>query len=206
MSVPAAFIVEGYCEYDTFPSFYSKILGQCYIPISNAKGIGNLTKNTGDELLKVIKLLNPEIVIITLDYREALREKLVENCVELKEMVMKNCEEFIKSQENGSLKLPKEIVVVIADKTYESWLCADYEGLKTNELINEELITEEFDNVDIEIPNPNKWLNSKLKENVDLKSKANRKKIATSLRPEIAKENSRSFEKFYKEVSKINVA
>lgn len=205
MSSPAAFIVEGYCEYDTFPSFYSKILGQCYIPISNAKGIGNITKNTGDELLKVIKLLKPEIIIITLDYREALKEKLVESCVELKEKVLKNCEEFVKSQENGNLTLPKEIIIVIADKTYESWLCADYEGLKTNELINEKLITEQFENVDIEIPNPNKWLISKLKENVDLKSKANRKKIATSLRPEVAKNNSRSFNKFYREVSKISL-
>lgn len=206
MSCPAAFIVEGYCEYETFPSFYSKILGACYIPISNAKGIGNITKNTGDELLKVIKLLKPEIVIITLDYREALREKLVETCVELKELVEKNCAEFIESQKNGTLKLPKEIIVVVADKTYESWLCADYEGLKTNELIDEALITEEFNNVDIEIPNPNKWLKSKLKEDVDLKSKANRKKIASTVNPEIAKENSRSFQKFHKEISKINVA
>jgi hypothetical protein len=206
MSYPAAFIVEGYCEYDTFPSFYTNILGPCYIPISNAKGIGNIMKNTGDELLKVIKLLKPEIIIITLDYREALKEKLVENCVELKENVLKNCENFIESQKNGSLTLPKEIIVVVADKTYESWLCADYEGLKTNDLIDETLITEEYDNVDIEIPNPNKWLNSKLKEDIDLKSKANRKKIASTVRPEVAKENSRSFEKLHKEISKINVA
>lgn len=100
------FIVEGHCEYDTFPVFVSKILGSVYIPISNAKGIGNIIKNTGNELLYVIKLHKPDKIIITLDYREALREKLVNNCVELKEKIYANCAEFINSQRNGSLKMP----------------------------------------------------------------------------------------------------
>ncbi len=204
MRIPLALIVEGHCEYDTYPSFISKIIGNQYCPISNAKGIGNITKNIGDELLRVIKFSSPKKIIITLDYREAQREDLVKNCIELKELVSNKCKEFIEGQKNGDLELPDEIVVVIVDKTYESWLCADIEALKENELINEELITEEFANVDEEIPNPSKWLNEKLKKNVDLKSMANRKKIAKSIRPEIAKENSRSFRKFYNEINKLN--
>ena len=207
MSFPVAFIVEGYSEYDTFLSFISKILGvSSYYPISNAKGIGNIMKNTGDELLKVIKPIKPNKIIITLDYREAEREGLVSNCIELKELVINNCNTFIESQQNGSLDLPSEIIVVIADKTYESWLVADFEGLKENALIDSDLITESYTNVDIEIPNPNSWLKSKVKKNVNLKSKANRKKIASTMRPIVAKENSRSFRKFYCEVIKINVA
>lgn len=205
MRVPLALIVEGHCEYDTYPVIISKILGPCYFPISNAKGIGNITKNTGEELLRLIKLCKPQKIIITLDYREAIREGLVTNCIELKELVIENCNQFIKSQANGTLTLPNEIVVIVADKTYESWLCADYESLKTCEIVDETLITEEFQNVDIDIPNPNKWLNSKLKENVDLKSKANRKLITNKLRPEIAQQNSRSFRKFYEEINKLNV-
>jgi hypothetical protein len=201
-----AFIVEGHGEYDTFLSFASKILGQIYFPISNAMGIGNIMKNTGDELLKVIKLCKPEKVIITLDYREALRENLVKDCIELKEKIYENCNQFIESQKNGSLQMPAEIIVIIADKTYESWLCADYEGLKDNKLINSGLITETFQNVDEEIPSPNSWLNSKLKKGVNLKKKAHRKLIASTLRPEIASQNSRSFRKFYKEIMRINVA
>ena len=202
MNVTLALIVEGYCEYDSYPSIINKIIGPCYCPISNAKGIGNITKNTGVELLKLIKVFKPKKIIITLDYREALREKLVKDCIELKDLVMNNCNKFMEDQENGSLTLPEEIVIVIADKTYESWLCADYESLKTSELINETLITEEYINVDIEIPNPNKWLKSKLNDNIDLKSKTNRKKLSNVMNPEIAKENSRSFRKFYEEVSK----
>lgn len=203
--IKVAFIVEGHGEYDTFLSFASKILGPVYFPISNAKGIGNIIKNTGDELLKVIKLCKPEKVIITLDYREALRENLVNDCIELKEKIYANCSQFIESQKNGSLQMPSEIIVIIADKTYESWLCADFEGLKNNSLINSELITETYQNVDDEIPNPNSWLKSKLKSGTDLKKKANRKQIASTMRPDIASQNSRSFRKFYKEIMKINV-
>ena len=202
MDIPLALIVEGYCEYDSYPSIISKIIGSGYYPISNAKGIGNITKNTGDELLKLIKLFKPKKIIITLDYREALREKLVNNCVELRELVTANCKQFLTNQQNGSLTLPEEIVVVVVDKTYESWLCADFESLKSSDLINEELITESFENVDLEIPNPNKWLNDKLHENVDLKSKTNRKKLSSIMNPEVAKENSRSFRKFYEELKK----
>ncbi len=199
------FIVEGHCEYDTFLTFISKILGHVYIPISNAKGIGNIIQNTGNELLYVIKLHKPDKIIITLDYREALREKIVNNCIELKEKIYANCEEFIISQKNGSLKMPSEIIVIIADKTYESWLCADYEGLKTNTLIKAESITETYQNVDTEIQCPSSWLIRKLKTGVDLKKKANRKQIASTMRPEIACQNSRSFRKFYTEVLKIKV-
>lgn len=205
MNIPLALIVEGYCEYDSYPSIINKIISPCYCPISNAKGIGNITKNTGDELLKIIKLFKPNKIIITLDYREALRENFVDNCIELKELVVNNCNQFLESQQNGNLTLPDEIVVIVADKTYESWLCADYESLKTSDLINETLITEEFENVDLEIPNPNKWLNSKLKEDVDLKSKTNRKKLSSIMNPSIAKDKSRSFRKFFEEISKVNV-
>lgn len=200
------FIVEGHCEYDTFLSFTSKILGPAYIPISNAKGIGNIINNTSDELLWAIKPYSPKRVIITLDYRDALREGIVENCQELKQKVIDNCNAFIESQANGSLSLPEEIVVIIADKTYETWLCADYEGLSTNKLINGDLIDETFTNVDIEIPNPNSWLKEKLNSTANLKKKSHRKLIASTMRPEVAALNSRSFRKFHKEVQKINVA
>lgn len=196
-----AFIVEGHCEYDSFISIISKIKGSRYYPISNASGIYNIIKNTDSELLKVIKNFKPIKIIICLDGRDAVNSKVVKNCVELKELIKSKCDNFIRNQElNGSLLLPNEIVVVVADKTFDSWICADFEGLKNNELINASLITETYTNVDIQIPNPCKWLGSKLQNNIDLKSKSNRKKIVQTLRPHIAIENSRSFRKFCKEL------
>lgn len=206
MRINLACIVEGHCEYDTYPSFISKIIGNHFCPISNAQGIGNIMKNTGQELLRLIKLYSPKNIIITLDYREALLENLVQDCEELKNLVTNNCNEFLESQANGSLTLPDRIVVVVVDKTHETWLIADQEALKENPIIDEKKITQEYENVDIEIENPNKWLNNKLLDSVDLKARNNRKTIAKNLRPEIAKDYSRSFRKFYEEVQKSNLA
>lgn len=206
MAVELGFIVEGHCEYESIPSIISKIYGYFNYPIINAKGIGNIIKNTNDELLYIVKHFSPRKIIISLDYREAEREGLVTNCVELKEKVIQNCNLFLRTQQNGSLTLPEEICVIIADKTYESWICADYENLKINSLFDGDKITEQFEDVDAEIPNPFSWLQSKLKDDIDMKARANRKKVAQTLRPEIAATKSRSFRKFFKEVTNINVA
>lgn len=204
MSFPAAFIVEGHCERDSLLSFISKIIGNYYFPIANAKGIGNIIKNIDKELLYISKA-KPKKVFILLDYREAEREGLVASCVELKEKVQAKCSQFIESQQNGSMFLPSEIIVIIVDKTYETWLCSDYEGLKSNQLINATLITEKYQNVDLEILNPYSWINSKLLNPVDLKKRENRKLISQTMRPEVAKDNSRSFRKFYQEISRLEL-
>jgi hypothetical protein len=206
MAIELGFIVEGHCEYESIPSIVAKVHGYFDFPIVNAKGIGNIIRNTGDELLFLIKTYSPRKVIISLDYREAEREGLVSNCIELKNIVKQNCDDFIKTQQNGSLSLPEEIVVIIADRTYESWICADYENLKNNVLFDSTKIVESFVNVDQEIQNPCSWLQSKLKDDIDMKSRAYRKKISQTLRPEFAATKSRSFRKFYKEISNVNVA
>jgi hypothetical protein len=205
MSFPAAFIVEGQCEFDSLNSFIAKILGPVYLPVSNAKGIGNIIANTHEELLLVIQYHEPQKVIILLDYRDALRENLVTNCIQLKEMVLNNCRDFFDSQSSGSLILPEEIVVVVVDKTFETWVCADYEALKANSLFDSSKITETYSNVDEEIPNPCKWIESKLKKKINIKCRSSRKLIYKTIRPEIAACNSRSFRKFYKEVKSIKI-
>src|SRR5690606_14781152 len=124
MAIELGFIVEGHCEYESIPSIVAKVHGFFNFPIVNAKGIGNIIRNTGDELLFLIKTYSPRKIIISLDYSEAEREGLVSNCIELKNIVKDNCDAFIESQQNGSLSLPEEIAVVIADRTYESWICA----------------------------------------------------------------------------------
>ena len=146
--VDLGLIVEGHCEYDSFPSIISKIPNTpFYVPILNAGGIGNIMKNVHEQLLSMIKIHSPKKIVITLDYRDALKEGLVQDCIELKNIVSQRCQDFIDSQQNGSLNLPDNIVVVIADKTFESWVCADIISLKDNENFNSELITEEFQNV-----------------------------------------------------------
>ena len=200
------FIVEGHCEYDSIPSIVSKIEGHFNYPIINAQSIGNIIRHTNKLLLDIIKTYSPEKIIISLDYKDALRQGIVKSCIELKDIVKNNAQEFIASQSNGTLILPNEIVVVIADKTYDSWICADYENLKQNDLFDATKITENFSNVDEEIDNPCTWLESKLKSKVDLKSRAYRKKVVKTLRPEFAIQKSRSFRKFHKEICNLNAA
>ncbi len=201
--VDLGLIVEGHCEYDSFPSILSKIpLTPYYVPILNAGGIGNIIKNTDEQLLDMIKTHAPKKIVITLDYRDALRDGLVTNCVELKEIIVNKCQDFLHNQAKiGNLTLPDEVVVVIADKTFESWICADIGSLKENENFNQELLTEEFENVDLQINNPTDWLESKLLKDVDIKTRRNRVKIYKCINPEIARTKSRSFDKFYREVT-----
>ncbi len=204
--VALGLIVEGHCEYDSFPSLLSRIpQTPHYVPIINAGGIGNIINNIQEHLLSMIRLHSPNKIVITVDYRDALREGLVENCIELKDIVTQRCQEFLKQQTNGVLKLPENIVVVVADKTFETWICADLQSLKANDMFNSELITEEFHNVDQEIENPKAWLKSKLAKDIDLKSRGNRVKIYKKLDPIVAKEKSRSFNKFYREVANTHM-
>ncbi len=88
--VDLALIVEGHCEYDSFPSIISKIPNTPhYVPIINAGGIGNIMKNVHEQLLAMIKIHSPRKIVITLDYRDALKENLVQDCIELKNNVTK---------------------------------------------------------------------------------------------------------------------
>lgn len=200
--VDLGLIVEGHCEYDSFPSIISKIPNTPgYVPIVNAGGIGNIIKNTDEQLLALIKLCNPKKIIITLDYRDALREGYVSDCIELKNKITNKCLDFMSNPAYSTLKLPENIIVVIADKTFETWICADLDSLKSNEFFNSKLITEKFTNVDLEISHPTKWLESKLKKNADIKNRRNRVKIYKKINPEIARLKSRSFDKFYREAS-----
>ncbi|AZA58071.1 DUF4276 family protein [Chryseobacterium shandongense] len=202
MMVDLGLIVEGHCEYDSFPSILSKIpLTPHYVPILNAGGIGNIIKNVHEQLLDMIKTHAPKKIVITLDYRDALRDGSVENCIQLKEIVTKKCQDFMNSQTNGSLNLPDNIVVVIADKTFESWICADIISLRKNENFDAELLIEDFKNVDLEIENPTSWLESKLLKDVDIKNRRNRVKIYKCIDPDVARTKSRSFDKFYREVT-----
>lgn len=206
MAVELGLIVEGHCEYDSFPSILSNIpYTPYYTPIVNAGGIGNIMKNLHELLLALIKSYSPRKIVITLDYRDALRENLVTDCIELKNIVSQKAQEFTQNQANGSLNLPDSIVVVIADKTFETWICADIISLRENDFFNKEFLNEEFKNVDIDIPNPTQWLESKLIKDVDIKSRRNRVKIYKRINPENARLNSRSFNKFYREVTNTRV-
>jgi hypothetical protein len=201
-----SFIVEGHCEFEGIPSFVAKILGRhCHFPIINAKGINNIIKNIDKELLILVKNHKPKNIIITLDGSDAINQGLCTTCVELKDIVLQRANKFIATLQNGPLLLPENIIVVIAEKTFDTWLCSDSEGLKTCDLIDSTKAFEVYTNVDQEIASPSHWIKSKLKKSANPKNRRNRKKLASSIRPEVGKNFSPSFDKFIREVIK-NVA
>ena len=197
------FIVEGHCEFEAIPSFVGRSLGYFNFPIHNARGIGNIIKNLDQELLFLVKNYKPKNIIITLDSADAINQGFCNTCVELKNLIISNTESFLETQKNGSLILPENIVTVIADKTYDTWVCSDLDGLKTCELIDANQIDETFINVDEEILAPASWIKSKLASSaVNPKNRRHRKKIASAIRPEVGREFSPSFDKFLREVEK----
>lgn len=197
-----AFIVEGSCEYVTYYSIVSKIIGgPIYFPISNAQGVGNIVKNTERELENLLKVCCPRVVIITLDLDDVLDQKLANNCVELIEMIKRNFESFISQYKLSNNCYPEECRVIVVDKCHETWICADLDGLKRCQLIDETKIDEDFINVDKEIHNPKKFLESKLHVPQNIKKRNCQKLLISNLNPKEASKNSRSFRKFYKEIS-----
>lgn len=196
------FMVEGHGEYAGIPSFIGKILnGYFNHPMHNAQGIGNILKNLDQELIYFIKSHHPKVIIISCDGADAIKGGLVRDCTELKKKIEDQIRAFYVKQRNGSLSLPDQIIVVIAWKTYDSWLCSDIEGLKKCNLFDPSKLTETYEDVDNEIDYPNSWLKSKLVSNIDIKNKKFRKAIASSIDPNRGKKFSRSFRKFIKEVA-----
>lgn len=196
-------IVEGDCEYDCYPSFISKITDYpTYVPMLNCGGIGSLIVNLEEHLLDIVRGFAPETIIITVDLKDAIDQKFVSDCSQLKELLHRKSLEWLERSKTTKIKkdLPKNISIVIVDKTYETWLIADMVGLASCDLIVSDKLDETFENVDTEITSPSGWLKSKLCENIDPKSKRYRKQIGKCINPIRGEHFSRSLKKFCKEV------
>lgn len=206
MSAKLGLIVEGHNETICLPLFIQKIIGyypnSITYPISNAKGIGNIWKNLDNELLYIIKSHKPENILVLLDYKELLKEGFVTNCSEIITTLNAKSEEWLKNQrEHGSLTpLPNRVIPVVMLQSFDTWLISDLEGLKQSEIMDENLITEIFTDVDTEIPSPASWLKTKAKIKCDLKNKRNVIQIAKEIDPNVGKDFSRSLRKFHKEI------
>lgn len=203
------FILEGHGEYETIPAFTCKILGSGeYLPRVNCGGIGSLFKNIEEHLYDLIRTYSPKNIIICFDLKDALefkndkeKRKLFTSCINVISFLNNKIDAWIKEHKKfNNLIFPNNISIVVAVQTFDSWLISDIEGLKNCELIDETKITENFNNVDVEVSNPLKYLNSKCKNKIDIKKRRNVKKIVHCINTEISLTKSRSFLKFYKEV------
>lgn len=202
---PIGFIVEGHGEYHAYPSIANRIVGTTgmYIPISNAKGCGNILNHLEENLDDLVTVAHPSSVIITLDLRENIRRGNFNDCAELKVHVENKIDEWLTSR-STNIKfrpLPNDIECVIQVISFETWLIADLQGLRDSGFLAiEDNLS--WQNVDAEVNNPCNWINSRQLGPYDLKKPQNVKKLVHFLTPESMSSTSRSFLKFHREVER----
>ncbi|WP_124552570.1 DUF4276 family protein [Methylophilus methylotrophus] len=195
-------IVEGDGEYQAFPSIISRIIGAPVgkLPRVNANGYGNITcRNRLQKLLSSLLSLDcVQKVIICVDAMEPIKDEIVRNCVELKQLIESHVQDWFSQAINDSrIKHIPEVVVVIQVQKLETWMIADTQSLFHNSLIKSDV---RLTNVD-EIPNPSATLKQIAKIEIDTKNPKVAKEILGFLDVNVMRLHSRSFDKFFREIS-----
>lgn len=197
---PIGFIVEGYGEYNCYPSLFSKISQSTgiKIPIVNAGGCGSIIKNLSEQLDSLLMTDSPENVIITVDLKDALHQDFAKDHDDLVKLLSSSIEKWQKkaSTDQRLQPLPLRICCVIQVHKFESWLIADVDGLKEAELVRDDVTQMPDAEAIVE---PTKWLKAALKCEANLKSPLFAKRVVAALTPTVMKEHSQSFSKFHAE-------
>jgi hypothetical protein len=199
---PLGFVVEGHGEYYCYPSLVCRVVdGSGFpIPIANARGYGNIVCHLGDQLRDLVLAYHPYHVIVTVDLKDVLEAGLYASCSELRTELERQASDWLLgAQEQPRLQpLPESIVAVIQVKKFESWMIADVCGLRESGY----LVVDEDQPVDVDedVDDPASWLRRCTLPGLKLKNPRCAKEVVTCLDPEIIRANSRSFEKFHREV------
>lgn len=198
-------IVEGDGEYSTFPSIINRLISTrgTFIPIQNARGIGNIIRNIEGFLDDIVIARKPKSVIVTFDLRDALKNIKYDTCQSIKKDFLKRCKQWLSNRKNNQKfqPLPDNIEVVIQIQTFETWLIADTQGLSNHECFCNKIAEIKWTNVDNEVINPMKWIEQKQKKSFNSKNpNAIKRAFGYCCLNNISK-CSRSFRKFKKEVT-----
>jgi hypothetical protein len=205
---PVGFVVEGQGEYACYPSLVAAITGTSGSTLNwprvNAGGYGNILRNIDRYLEDLVKASHPCNVIVTLDLREPIRDGLYRDCRELRADLEARIRAWQQCAEQRSYlhPLPENIVVVVQIQSLETWVAADICSLQRLGYMRR--YVQQPTNVDEAIPNPKKWLQAHLIVNRDLKHRDTAKEIMRCLEPEVMRANSRSFDKFLREVRRLH--
>jgi hypothetical protein len=163
---PIGFIVEGYGEYNCFPSLVTRILDEQGFPIPrvNAGGCGGIYQKLREKLTRLVLTWKPYTIIVAVDLQDAVKRGVAEDCRGLLRCINSEIDSWQGidcSQDDRLRPLPAYIRTVIQIKKFETWLIADYESLYESEHIDldaEEIASLSMENLDSLIPNPSSWL------------------------------------------------
>jgi len=199
---PIGFIVEGHGEYNCYPSLVCRVVNSTGFPVPrlNAGGYGKITSHLADQLRDLVLTHHPYHVIITLDLREVLAGGLYSSCAELRADLEHQAAHWLaSSQVQPRLHpLPERIIAVIQVQSFESWMIADIGGLRESGYLAVDECQPE--NVDEEVSNPASWLHRRRLPGRNHKNPMCARAIISCLDPSVVRSNSRSFDKFCREV------
>ena len=200
---PIGFIVEGHGEYNCYPSLVQQIVGNkgFHIPRVNAGGVGSLVRNIRKYLRMLVLTHHPFHIIITVDLKDTIKQKLAPSCEQLRTDLSKQVKNWLENEAQYDARLqplPERITVVIQIQTFETWLIADVVSLVKAGYIKKG--TKQPSNVDEQVTKPAQWLRKRSKQ--DIKNPKYAKAMASQLDPKVMRLNSHSFDKFFREVER----
>jgi hypothetical protein len=200
---PLGFIVEGHGEYNCYPSLVCRIVEAkgFNVPRVNAGGYGNIARHLGDQLHALVLAHHPYHVIVTLDLKDVVDAGLYSDCADLRQDLEHQVEEWLETR--GSHQrlrpLPERILAVVQVQSFESWMLADISGLRSCGYLRADEAQPRH--VDDEVPDPVSWLRGRTAPGRNHKNPGCAREIISSLNPSAMRVNSRSFDKFHREVS-----
>lgn len=198
MTYPAiGLIVEGHGEFNCFPSLVCRIVeNHVYVKLEKATNNNSIIKDLEKYIEYLVLAHHPFVVVVTLDLRDTGVGP--GGCGDLRKTLQQRADDWLKNTTDTRLHpLPKSIQVILQVQTFESWLLADIEQLKSLGYVSTGAKLQDSDLID----NPLKYL----KENKGTKEycKAPKlvKEIVSTLNIEEMSKTSRSFRKFKKEIA-----
>jgi len=205
------FIVEGNGEFNCYPSLIHRITDTYGYPLAiiNSGGCGGIYRNLKKYLTNIVITRKPIDIFITIDYLDLLELGIVTNCEELVSHLQSQINDWLNSDVKTDRRIshpPERILSIIQIQQFESWLLSDIASLINSGYIERIFDTnldtpEEFTyNVDEKIQKPASFLKQHKTTEKDIKNTKYARSLICCLNPQIMKDNSGSFNKFYREV------
>jgi hypothetical protein len=207
---PIGFIVEGQGEFNCYPSLVSKITKfKGKIPRSNAGGCNGIYRNLRKYLTSLVLVDHPYSIIVTVDFKDAIKNKVAQDCLELLEILDTQICKWLKNEALNDQRLkplPTNITSVLQIQKFETWILSDISGLEREGHIqipdeDKDWLVQFSGNVDELQVDPASWLDKNKTSSRNIKSVRYARCVISCLNPEVMQSNSRSFRKFYKEVN-----
>jgi hypothetical protein len=196
-------LVEGEGEHNSVHGLVSKLLGiqTNDLVCSCAEGVGAIHASLEQELDLLLKRCSPTGIIVLADARD-LERLGRRSCGECRELLQGRADRWRNSRIAEERFAPAEVVVVLADRTFDSWTLADFEAYRAVVSLRPSC-EGGWKDVDRQLNNPCKWISDNVADNERDKDVFRAKAIFKRANLSVVEERSRSFRKFATTVRRL---